>query len=68
MGIIILAIFIIGYHLLKDAADDAQMRAEARRKGWDYYPSRTGLRWTDTNQRYYGSKRYYNENRDVYRR
>ena len=61
MGLIVLAIVIIGYHLLKDAADSAEMRAEARRRGWDYYPSRTGLRWTDTNEKYFGSKRYYDQ-------
>lgn len=68
MLIIVLAIIIIGWKLLKDAADDAEMRAEARRRGWDYYPSRTGLRWTDTNEKYFGSKRYYDKNSDVYRR
>ena len=61
MGLIVLAIVIIGYHLLKDAADSAEMRAEARRRGWDYYTSRTGLRWTDTNEKYFGSKRYYDQ-------
>jgi len=59
--IIVLAIIIIGYHLIKDAMDDAEMRGWARSKGYDTYPSRTGMRYTDTNEKYYSSKRYYAE-------
>lgn len=61
MFIIFLAIIIIGYHYIKATMNDAEMRAEARRRGWSYYASSTGLRWTDTNERYFGSKRYYEQ-------
>lgn len=37
------------------------MRNWARSKGYDTYSSRTGMRYTDTNEKYYGSKRYYAE-------
>lgn len=47
--IIVLAI-IIGCHLIKDAMDDAEMRGWARSKGYNTYPSRAGMRYTDTNE------------------
>lgn len=61
MWIIVLAILYYGYHLIKEAMDDAEMRNWARSKGYDTYSSRTGMRYTDTNEKYYGSKRYYAE-------
>lgn len=52
MWLIPVAIFIIGYHLIKEALEDVAMRNWAISKGHKIYASRTGLRYTKTNKKY----------------
>lgn len=61
MGLFVIAVIYVGYKLIKEWADDVEMRNIAKKKGWDTYASSTGLKYTDTNEKYYGSKRYYKE-------
>lgn len=61
MALFILAVIYVGYKLIKEWLDDVEMRDIARKNGWDTYASSTGLKYTDTNEKYYGSKRYYKE-------
>lgn len=62
MGILTIAIIYIGYKFFRAWMDDVQMRNTAKKNGWNIYSSRTGLKYTDTNGKYYGSKRWYKEN------
>lgn len=45
------------YQGLKAALDDAEMRNHAKSKGWDSYPSRTGMRDVKTNKHCYTDPR-----------
>ena len=62
MALFIIAVIYVGYRLIKEWLDDVEMRNIAKKNGWGTYPSSTGLKYTDTNEKYYGSKRYYKEN------
>ena len=48
-----IAIIYILYQLIKSAAEDAQMKQWCKSKGYDTYPSNTGMIDTKTNKRCY---------------
>lgn len=62
MGLFVLAVIYVGYKLIKEWLNDVEMRDISRKNGWDTYASSTGLKYTDTNEKYHGSKRWYKEN------
>ena len=62
MALFVLAVIFIGWKLIKEWSDDMEMRDIARKNGWDTYAPSTGLKYTDTNEKYFGSKRWYKEN------
>ncbi len=50
--IILIAIIYFGYQLIKETNEDIEMRQWAINKGYDSYPSNTGLRDVRTNKPY----------------
>ena len=55
--ILLLAILYFGYKLAKESMQDAQIRNECRRRGYDTYPSSTGIRDMKTGKRCYVNPR-----------
>lgn len=52
MGIIVLAIIVVGYHLIKEWLKSIEVREHAKSIGLNYYASSTGLRYVDNNKKY----------------
>ena len=50
--LILIAIIYFGYQLIKETNEDIEMRQWATSKGYDSYPSNTGLRDVRTNKPY----------------
>ncbi len=48
-----IAIIYVIYQLIKSAAEDAQMKQWCKSKGYDTYPSNTGMRDVKTNKHCY---------------
>ena len=55
--ILLIAILYFGYKLIKEAAEDAQVKSQCKSKGYDTYPSSTGLRDMKTGKRCYVNPR-----------
>ncbi|MCH5211088.1 MAG: hypothetical protein J1F01_09015 [Oscillospiraceae bacterium] len=55
--ILLIAILYFGYKLAKEAAEDTQIRNQCRNRGFDTYPSSTGLRDMKTGKRCYVNPR-----------
>lgn len=53
---ILIAIIYFGYQLIKETNEDIKMRQWAISKGYDSYPSNTGLRDVRTNKPYAGKQ------------
>ncbi len=54
---ILIAIIYFGYQLIKETNQDIEMRQWAISKGYDSYPSNTGLRDVRTNKPYVSKPR-----------
>ena len=55
--LLLIAIIYVVYRLAKEAAEDAQIRNTCRSRGYDTYPSSTGLRDMKTGKRCYVNPR-----------
>ena len=55
--ILLIAILYFGYKLAKEASEDAQIKNQCRIKGYDTYPSSTGLRDIKTGKKCYVNPR-----------
>lgn len=53
MAIIIFAVIYFGIKLIKNYAEDCDMREFSRKNGLDFYASTTGLRSTKSNKKVY---------------